>query len=238
MTKPTVTIERCQQIGHQLNLQVTLTCPAPPVYPKLSVVFTCGERTRIIPMAFTDRDGTSAARPKNRGAGLCVLRAAGGAAHGHHFSFYRRRPRLSAGGPDQPYQVTCPPRRALRHFIHSSKKEKLKQLAGACFSLLALPYRHCKVQPKQVTFLSNRSDRLSGNIKSVFLEMTKASGVEITVLYHKGNLLHSLPVLRQFLRLYATSQVVFVDDYYHLLSYVKKKPEVQLVQLWHACGAF
>ena len=59
MTKPTVTIERCQQIGHQLNLQVTLTCPVPPVYPKLSVVFTCGERTRIIPMAFTDRDGTT-----------------------------------------------------------------------------------------------------------------------------------------------------------------------------------
>lgn len=59
MTKPTVTIERCQQIGHQLNLQVTLTCPVPPVYPKLSVVFTCGERTRIIPMAFTDSDGTT-----------------------------------------------------------------------------------------------------------------------------------------------------------------------------------
>ena len=59
MTKPTVTIERCQQIGHQLKLQVTLTCPVPPVYPKLSVVFTCGERTRIIPMAFTDSDGTT-----------------------------------------------------------------------------------------------------------------------------------------------------------------------------------
>ena len=59
MTKPTVTIERCQQIGHQLNLQVALTCPVPPVYPKLSVVFTCGERTRIIPMAFTDSDGST-----------------------------------------------------------------------------------------------------------------------------------------------------------------------------------
>ena len=64
MTKPTVTIERCQQIGHQLNLQVTLTCPVSPVYPKLSVVFTCGERTRIIPMAFTDRDGIRCAPKK------------------------------------------------------------------------------------------------------------------------------------------------------------------------------
>lgn len=238
MTKPTVTIERCQQIGHQLNLQVTLTCPVPPVYPKLSVVFTCGERTRIIPMAFTDSDGTTLRAQKTVELAYVFYEPPVGQPMGITFLYTDGVHGYQPVEPDQPYQVTCPPRRALRHFIRSSKKEKLKQLAGACFSLLALPYRHCKVQPKQVTFLSNRSDRLSGNIKSVFLEMTKVPGVEITVLCHKGNLLHSLPVLRQFLRLYATSQVVFVDDYYHLLSYVKKKPEVQLVQLWHACGAF
>ena len=234
MTKPTVTIERCQQIGHQLNLQVALTCPVPPVYPKLSVVFTCGERTRIIPMAFTDSDGTTLRAQKTVELAYVFYEPPVGQPMGITFLYTDGVHGYQPVEPDQPYQVTCPPRRALRHFIHSSKKEKLKQLAGACFSLLALPYRHCKVEPKQVTFLSNRSDRLSGNIKSVFLEMTKVPGVEITVLCHKGNLLHSLPVLRQFLRLYATSQVVFVDDYYHLLSYVKKKPEVQLVQLWHA----
>ena len=221
MTKPTVTIERCQQIGHQLNLQVALTCPVPPVYPKLSVVFTCGERTRIIPMAFTDSDGTTLRAQKTVELAYVFYEPPVGQPMGITFLYTDGVHGYQPVEPDQPYQVTCPPRRALRHFIHSSKKEKLKQLAGACFSLLALPYRHCKVEPKQVTFLSNRSDRLSGNIKSVFLEMTKVPGVEITVLCHKGNLLHSLPVLRQFLRLYATSQVVFVDDYYHLLSYVK-----------------
>ena len=226
MTKPTVTIERCQQIDHQLNLQVTLTCPVPPVYPKLSVVFTCGERTRIIPMAFIDSDGTTLHAQKTVELAYVFYEPPVGQPMGITFLYTDGVHGYQPVEPDQPYQVTCPPRRALRHFIRSSKKEKLKQLAGACFSLLALPYRHCKVQPKQVTFLSNRSDRLSGNIKSVFLEMTKVPGVEITVLCHKGNLLHSLPVLRQFLRLYATSQVVFVDDYYHLLSYVKKKQKV------------
>ena len=193
MTKPTVTIERCQQIGHQLNLQVALTCPVPPVYPKLSIVFTCGERTRIIPMAFTDRDGTTLRAQK-------TVELA--------YVFYE--PPVG-----QPMGIT---------FLYTDGVHGYQPVEPD--------------QPKQVTFLSNRSNRLSGNIKSVFLEMTKVPGVEITVLCHKGNLLHSLPVLRQFLRLYATSQVVFVDDYYHLLSYVKKKPEVQLVQLWHACGAF
>ena len=169
MTKPTVTIERCQQIGHQLNLQVALTCPVPPVYPKLSVVFTCGERTRIIPMAFADRDGTTLHAQKTVELAYVFYEPPVGQPMGITFLYTDGVHGYQPVEPDQPYQVTCPPRRALRHFIHSSKKEKLKQLAGACFSLLALPYRHCKVGPKQVMFLSNRSDRLSGNIKSVFL---------------------------------------------------------------------
>ena len=238
MTKPTVTIERCRQTGQRLELQVTLSCPAPPVYPKLSVVFTCGERTRIIPMALTGSDGCTLQANKTVELAYVFYEPPVRQQMGITFLYTDGVHGYQPVDPDQPQQVTCPPRRALRHFIHSSRKEKLKQLAGACFSLLALPYRHCKVQPGRVTFLSNRADRLSGNIKSVFLEMTKVPGVEITVLCRKGNLLHSLPVLRQFLRLYATSQVVFVDDYYHLLSYVKKKPQVQLIQLWHACGAF
>ncbi len=238
MTEPTVTIECCRQSGQRLELQVTLTCPTPPVYPKLSVVFTCGERTRIIPMALTGSDSTALHAQKTVELAYVFYEPPVGQQMDITFLYTDGVHGYQPVVPDQAQQVTCPPRRALRHFIRSSRKEKLKQLAGAGFSLLALPYRHRKVQPGRVTFLSNRSDRLSGNIKSVFLEMTKVPGVEITVLCRKGNLLHSLPVLHQFLRLYATSQVVFVDDYYHLLSYVKKKPEVQLVQLWHACGAF
>ena len=95
-----------------------------------------------------------------------------------------------------------------------------------------------KVQPNKVTFLSNRSDRLTGNIKSVFFEMTKLNNVDITVLCKKGGLKANLPNLFKFFKLYATSSVVFVDDYYHFLSYLKKKDDVKLIQLWHACGAF
>jgi CDP-ribitol ribitolphosphotransferase len=37
--------------------------------------------------------------------------------------------------------------------------------------------------------------------------------------------------------LYATSSVVLVDDYFHLISYAGKKKKVRLIQVWHACGA-
>lgn len=238
MSNPNVTIERCDQVGDRLELQVSLTCPTPPVYPKLSVVFSCKAHNRIIPMVLTKQNGTALqARqtvelayvfyqpPKGEQMRISFLYTDG--VHGY-------QPLEAFEAPT----VSCPPRRALHHFFHSARKERLQQLARLGFGLLALPYRRKKVQPNRVAFLSNRADRLTGNIKSVFLEMTKVPDIEIIVLCKKGDLLHSLPVLRQFLQLYATSQVVFVDDYYHLLTYVKKKPEVQLVQLWHACGAF
>mgnify|MGYP000404729558 CR=1 FL=1 len=111
-------------------------------------------------------------------------------------------------------------------------------IVTALMSAMFLPYRKMKVQPNKVTFLSNRSDRLTGNIKSVFFEMTKLNNVDITVLCKKGGLKANLPNLFKFFKLYATSSVVFVDDYYHFLSYLKKKDDVKLIQLWHACGAF
>ena len=111
-------------------------------------------------------------------------------------------------------------------------------IVTALMSAMFLPYRKMKVQPNKVTFLSNRSDRLTGNIKSVFFEMTKLNNVYITVLCKKGGLKENLPNLFKFFKLYATSSVVFVDDYYHFLSYLKKKDDVKLIQLWHACGAF
>ena len=42
----------------------------------------------------------------------------------------------------------------------------------------------------------------------------------------------------RFVKLYASSKVVIVDDYFRLLNMVDKRPEVKLMQLWHACGAF
>ena len=48
----------------------------------------------------------------------------------------------------------------------------------------------------------------------------------------------SFASIYKFAKLYATSAVVIVDDFYELTSIVPKKEEVKLVQVWHACGAF
>ena len=140
--------------------------------------------------------------------------------------------------PEKEIIIPIKKKSKLSHFFSSSKREKTKMIFSVVMSVLFLPYKRMKVQPNKVTFLSNRADRLTGNIKSVFFEMTKIDGIEINVLCKKGGLEANLPNLFKFLKLYATSSVVFVDDYYHFLSYLKKKDDVRLIQLWHACGAF
>lgn len=140
--------------------------------------------------------------------------------------------------PENELTIPIKKKRALTRFFSSSRREKSKMIFTLLMSVLFLPYRRMKVQPNKVTFLSNRADRLTGNIKAVFFEMTKLDNVDITVLCKKGGLKDNLPNLFKFFKLYATSSVVFVDDYYHFLSYIKKKDDVKLIQLWHACGAF
>lgn len=237
MLERTIKIEDATVKKGAVHLQVTVCCTDVLASPKLSAVFFCGENSRIIPMKITKSAADSLSAQQDIDLAYVFYGKAAGKTMDVQFLFSDGIHGYQIIRPQQPLTLPAASPRPLRHFISSSKKEKMKILAGKFFSLLALPYQKKPVQNNRVTFLSNRSDYLSGNIKTVFLEMTKIPGIEITVLCRKGGLEKNLAILFKFLKLYATSKIVFVDDYYHLLSYVKKKDDVKLIQLWHACGA-
>jgi CDP-ribitol ribitolphosphotransferase len=62
--------------------------------------------------------------------------------------------------------------------------------------------------------------------------------VDIHLICKSGGVKFTVSVVFKFMWLYMTSKIVYIDDYYHLISYVKKKKGTTLVQLWHGCGAF
>lgn len=100
-------------------------------------------------------------------------------------------------------------------------------------------FKNRAIVPNRITFMSNRRGELSGNPADVYDVLKEDSSLEIKMLLD-DNPMHrmSLANLYRFAKLYATSKVVIVDDFYELTSLVEKKPEVKLVQVWHACGAF
>lgn len=95
------------------------------------------------------------------------------------------------------------------------------------------------VQKNRITFFSSRRDDLSGNLQFVYDLLKEDPNYEFRFLLDSNSMAHMKPgFILRFLYLYATSHVVLVDDFFRLLNYVQKRPELQLVQLWHACGAF
>ncbi len=101
--------------------------------------------------------------------------------------------------------------------------------------------RLCKkpVIKNQIAFISGRRDELGGNEKFVYDLMKDREDISFKFLMiSEMDQFSSRKDKREFYKLYATSKVVVVDDYYSLLNTVEKRDDVTLFQLWHACGAF
>ncbi len=100
-------------------------------------------------------------------------------------------------------------------------------------------FKKTAVVPNRITFLSNRRGELSGNPADVYEIIKDDDTLEIKMLLD-DNPMHrmSFKNLYTFAKLYSTSRVVIIDDFYELTSMVDKKNDVKLVQVWHACGAF
>lgn len=234
-----VKIENLKSEDSYVEITVSVTGENPLYYPRISACFYTDDDNRILPMDLKSCDGNTAVAigifdiPS-----LFYSRKKAPEKIGVKFLFSDGKADNVMLAPEKEVIIPSKHRNMLFRFFKSSKREKTKILFSGIMSLLFLPYRHLKVQPNKVTFLTNRSERLTGNIKAVFFEMTKIPGIEINVLCKKGGVKSNIPNLFKFFRLYATSRVVFVDDYYHFLSYLKKKDDVTLIQLWHACGAF
>lgn len=95
------------------------------------------------------------------------------------------------------------------------------------------------VKPNRVTFMSGRRTSLGGNSEFVYNELKGNNKIEIkTLLFEQKTGFAALKKLREFVKLYATSRVVVVDDFFRMLNLVPKRNGVKLIQLWHACGAF
>ncbi|MCR5207890.1 MAG: CDP-glycerol glycerophosphotransferase family protein [Eubacterium sp.] len=96
-----------------------------------------------------------------------------------------------------------------------------------------------RVKPDRVAFVSGRRSELDGNMLRVYNELKKVIGVDIKTLFFKQ--LSGKQILFnafEFMKLYAESRVIVVDDYFRLFNYFDKPEGTKIIQLWHACGAF
>lgn len=95
------------------------------------------------------------------------------------------------------------------------------------------------VVQNRVTFMSGRRDTLGGNPEYVYNVLKDDTDIEFCfLLFSDPDGHYKLKNMIKFVKLYSSSKVVIVDDYFRLLNMVPKRKQTKLIQLWHACGAF
>lgn len=95
---------------------------------------------------------------------------------------------------------------------------------------------------KKILFTSDRSSNLSGNEKCIYDRLIQRGfdkEYEFSFEFKDGiKSRRSFKDKLSFAKNFATADYIFVDDYQPELYKIDFKPEVKIIQLWHACGAF
>lgn len=125
-------------------------------------------------------------------------------------------------------------RRALKSFKKFLNDKKLEFVGYIYADLKKLPLNN-----DRVVFLSASRANMDGNFEFVYNELVKRGGFDIKCML-KASLNDNFKFFEKFLFLYyvATSKYILLDDYYPSIYNFKLRDEVELIQLWHACGAF
>ncbi|MGL5647809.1 MAG: bifunctional glycosyltransferase/CDP-glycerol:glycerophosphate glycerophosphotransferase [Clostridium sp.] len=91
------------------------------------------------------------------------------------------------------------------------------------------------IKKELVILATNKSKELSGNLLYINRELEKNEKYEVRVyLDNNRGFKESLKMYRNFAR----AKYIVLDDYYRQIYGLKFKKEVEVVQVWHACGAF
>ena len=92
------------------------------------------------------------------------------------------------------------------------------------------------IKRNKVILASNRSPVLEGNFKNINAELSKHKEFKM-ILYLQNNKKKKSYLAKQYFD-FATAKYIILDDYYRQLYGYKFKAKAEIVQVWHACGAF
>ncbi len=101
-------------------------------------------------------------------------------------------------------------------------------------------YRHRAVKKDLVLFADAHNNELPYTMQHMYRSVV-AKGYEVKIFcidFARASLFRTFRFLVSFMKTYAVAGTVFICDYFLPVSSCRKRRETQVVQLWHACGAF
>ncbi len=100
----------------------------------------------------------------------------------------------------------------------------------------------CKKLPldkNKILFLSDSRDSLTGNFEFVYEELKNNYNYKINFVLKKNlKVKENLKEKIELMKLIASSKFILLDDFYPMIYTLKLRKGTELIQLWHAMGAF
>ena len=113
-----------------------------------------------------------------------------------------------------------------------------KAIRIAVFITLQFIHKRLPVQDNKVLFLSDVRDSLDGNLKFVWNELSGEHWEK--EVYCRDKQIHPQKIsdIKEISRALNTSEYVFLEDVIPFLEFYKIKEGQEIIQLWHAAGAY
>ncbi|KGA96894.1 CDP-glycerol:glycerophosphate glycerophosphotransferase [Alkalihalobacillus alcalophilus ATCC 27647 = CGMCC 1.3604] len=116
-------------------------------------------------------------------------------------------------------------------------KKILKFIFHIIFKILYNSFSLLPIKKNQVLFASDRRENLSDNFSFIFSEIKKQQ-LPIDCKFAFNLKQNSMKQIVQLAYLLARSKVILVDDYYPYIYPLKIRQNSEIIQVWHAVGAF
>ncbi|WP_043929972.1 bifunctional glycosyltransferase/CDP-glycerol:glycerophosphate glycerophosphotransferase [Bacillus sp. EB01] len=123
------------------------------------------------------------------------------------------------------------------YFLFKRKMKKYYTLARmATARRIVLPLSGFLPQQKKITFATNKFPAMSDSFQEIYKQL-----IDLRPDYEIKGYLKKKKNFKDFCRMYhdmATSKYVILDDYYRHLYKLKLPKRTEVIQTWHAAGAF
>ncbi|CAN2248416.1 CDP-glycerol glycerophosphotransferase family protein [Bacillus sp. K7] len=116
----------------------------------------------------------------------------------------------------------------------------LRKLNTSLFHFAYDVFRLLPIKSNKIVFASDSRLDLTGNFEFVYEELLKREENFDFKFFLKSSIRDrkSLSELMSMAYHFATSKIIFIDDFYPIIYPLKIRKNADLVQLWHAVGAF
>jgi len=125
------------------------------------------------------------------------------------------------------------------------KSSFIKKIEIYFYKFLFLIFKRLPVNKKKITIISFHHDYLYGNNKAITKQLLlQKPEYDLKFVFKKDTSFDNVFSIKKLITkirmsyLYNTSKYIILDDFYGLLSEVKFKKNIEIIQVWHGTGVF